>query len=115
MAVLRYLAQCISVMSQPPLCSYIKRNLLIVPVVLLLMIGLLGWRTWRTVRQDRLNERLFLALRNNDADQAIAALDAGADPGARYRLAIRRFEIWEYLRGDYSPRLRCTALIEAVD
>ena len=52
-------------------------------LMLAVLVGSLGWLTYREVRQERLNRALFAAIQNNDAVTAIALLERGVDANAR--------------------------------
>ncbi|MCW3099338.1 MAG: ankyrin repeat protein [Chthonomonadaceae bacterium] len=51
-------------------------------LILLLLIGMVGWGGYRTARQSTLNHALILASRANDPSEVLMQLNRGADPNA---------------------------------
>lgn len=94
----------------------LKRNKRIGQVFLLalaVLVGSLGWMTYRQIRQDRLNRPLIAAIRANDTAAVQHLLAQGADANAcadeeRQVSSMQRLEIalFRLLHGD-SPGQSC--------
>lgn len=75
-----------------------RRTRLLTSLLLLtVFVGVPVLLTWRAVRQERLERALIVALNNNEADTAIAALKAGAAANARDNRK-ENVSAWKYLR-----------------
>lgn len=76
---------------------------------LAVMVGSLGWLTYREIRQEKLNRALFAAIRANQPENAIRLLQEGADASARdngdQRLSLHHYltNLWNRLRGLKKP------------
>ena len=57
-----------------------KRFLLSTFFLLLLLVGVPAWLTYRAVRQERLNRALIAAIKHNDTKDVLTLLQEGADP-----------------------------------
>lgn len=95
-----------------------KRLILLFPLCLLaLLIGVLGWLTWREVRQERLNRQLIDAIKQEDTTTALSALKQGADANARdEKQTLPAWkDLWNRLRGKRPPPSKApTALLLAL-
>ncbi len=61
-----------------------RRSLLLLLTLVLAVVGARGLWVWKAKRQYALNRQLIAALKNNDAKQALALVNRGADPNTRY-------------------------------
>jgi ankyrin repeat protein len=69
--------------------------------LLLLLVGLVSipvWLTYREIQQDRLNRALIAAIQRRDVSTALAALDTGADPNSRDADTSKPLSFWQSLR-----------------
>lgn len=60
-----------------------RRKLLLLFVLLLLLVGLPAWWLNREIQQERLNTALIAAIKANDTNAALQALERGADANAK--------------------------------
>src|SRR5690348_2067230 len=66
-------------------------------LLLLSLIGVSGWLTYRQMRQDYLNHALIAAIKRKDVAAGLTALTAGADPNSRED-ANQPLSFWQSLR-----------------
>jgi hypothetical protein len=86
-------------------------------------MGVLGWLTYRQVRQDNLNRALIAAIKHRDVPAGLAALRAGADPNS-WEDTSKSLSFWQSLRRLFAgigkhnepsaPKPGQTALIQAL-
>src|SRR5689334_22457448 len=82
-----------------------RRKLLFLLAFLLLLVGLPAWWLHREIQQERLNAALIAAIKKNDTQAALQALDRGADPNTRdlgnVKLSIGQHfhQLWNRLTG----------------
>src|SRR5579871_6148798 len=82
--------------------------------MLAVLIGVLGWLTWREVKHERLNRQLIEAIKRQDTPTALSALAQGADANARdEQQTLPAWKVlWNRLRGKRPPASHApTALI----
>src|SRR5689334_17971778 len=91
-----------------------KHFLLSTLFLLLLLVGLPAWLTYRAVRQERLNRALITAIKKNDTKTVMMLLDQGADANAQdeqgdprpfWRIWLDSFSVRSHYRSQSSTVL----------
>lgn len=86
-------------------CRRYKRFGRVFLLLLAVLVGGLGWLTYRLIRQEKLNRALFATIYANQPEEAIRLLEEGADANARVNrnqpvsLHEHLTELWNRLRG----------------
>ncbi|HLK55094.1 MAG TPA: hypothetical protein VKU00_00930 [Chthonomonadaceae bacterium] len=75
-----------------------RRSLLFTLLALLLVVGIPAGLLMREYRQEQANLDLIAAIKANDTDEALAALNAGADPNARDHTDDQPLPLGEHMK-----------------
>ena len=96
-----------------------KRFGLVFLLLLAVLVGSLGWLTYREIRQEKLNRALIAAIKQDDTETVLDLLDQGANPNAREE-APQHLSLWQMVldkfRGKHPARSTApTALLTALE